>query len=147
MIEKKKEVDNPEGLTIIEYITSTLLFGFGMVPITRGVYWMINPYDEVQMYLAMTELMSMRYWSIFFLVGGMGFIIASWLLPKRMKKKFAISLLLGGVITSLAYFTLVVAGFGNSTTWITPLTFAINSGISGMLGFFGGIRLWTIKDS
>ncbi|WP_205710594.1 hypothetical protein [Jeotgalicoccus sp. S0W5] len=67
-------------------------------------------------------------------------------LPKRNTTiSFAWFLLIGGLGSSVAYFIITIAGFGNAVNWLTPVQYITLSGMNGMLAFLGGLRVWQMK--
>lgn len=134
-----------------EIIASLMLFGTGIFTMTRGIFWVIETDESMfdsQLYTVLSYAMPLWMWGLLFLFGGLFSILASWRLPKReTAKNFAWFLLLGGLISSLSYFVITVAGFGNASNWMTPVQYIILSGVNGVLAFLGGVRIWLTKNT
>lgn len=138
-----------EQLSLSESIASTMLLALGMLTSARGIFWMFNSDNpnDVQLYSSLASVMPLWAWAIGFLIGGMLIILSSWYLPRRnIKKRFSITLLVGGGLSSSSYFIVAIAGFGNSLNWLTPFQLIIFSVASLLLAFFGGLQLWQKKN-
>lgn len=138
-----------EQLSLSESIASTMLLVLGMLTAARGIFWIFNSGnpDDIKMYASLASVMPLWAWGIGFFIGGLLIILSSWYLPRRdIKKRFAISLFIGGVLSSSSYFIVAIAGFGHSVNWLTPLQLIIFSVASLLLAFFGGIQLWQKKN-
>ena len=136
-------------LTVSESIASTLLLALGMLTTSRGVFWMFN-YDNTSdsnLYASLAAVMPLWAWAIGFVVGGLLLILSSWYIPRRdIKKGFAVTLLIGGGLSSASYFIVAIAGFGNAINWLLPMQLIIFSMSTLMLAFFGGLMLWQKKN-
>ena len=140
---------NEEQLSLSESIASTMLLALGMLTSARGIFWMFNSDNpnDVQLYSSLASVMPLWAWAIGFLIGGLLIILSSWYLPRRnIKKRFSITLLVGGGLSSSSYFIVAIAGFGNSLNWLTPFQLIIFSVASLLLAFFGGLQLWQKKN-
>ena len=138
-----------EQLSLSESIASTMLLALGMLTSARGIFWMFNSDNpnDVQLYSSLASVMPLWAWAIGFLIGGLLIILSSWYLPRRnIKKRFSITLLVGGCLSSSSYFIVAIAGFGNSLNWLTPFQLIIFSVASLLLAFFGGLQLWQKKN-
>ena len=138
-----------EHLSMSESIASTLLLAIGMLTTARGTYWAFNPENtnDSTLYKSLEAVMPLWGWAIGFVIGGLLLILSSWYLPRRnIKKRFAITLLIGGGISSASYFIVAIAGFGNAINWLTPMQLIIFSMATLMLAFFGGTMLWQKKN-
>lgn len=138
-----------EQLSLSESIASTMLLALGMLTSARGIFWMFNSDNpnDVQLYSSLASVMPLWAWAIGFLIGGLLIILSSWYLPRRnIKKRFSITLLVGGGLSSSSYFIVAIAGFGNSLNWLTPFQLIIFSVASLLLAFFGGLQLWQKKN-
>src|SRR5699024_8366532 len=138
-----------EQLSLSESIASTLLLALGLLTTARGIFWMFNSDNpnDIELYSSLASVMPLWAWAIGFFIGGMLIILSSWYLPRRnIKKRFAISLLVGGSLSSSSYFIVAIAGFGNSLNWLTPFQLIIFSVASLLLAFFGGLQLWQKKN-
>ena len=147
MNDKKESREEP--LSLSESIASTLLLALGMLTSARGIFWMFNSDNpnDVQLYSSLASVMPLWAWAIGFLIGGLLIILSSWYLPRRnIKKRFSITLLVGGGLSSSSYFIVAIAGFGNSLNWLTPFQLIIFSVASLLLAFFGGLQLWQKKN-
>ena len=147
MIDEKESREEP--LSLSESIASTMLLALGMLTSARGIFWMFNSDNpnDVQLYSSLASVMPLWAWAIGFLIGGLFIILSSWYLPRRnIKKRFAVTLLVGGGLSSSSYFIVAIAGFGNSLNWLTPFQLIIFSVASLLLAFFGGLQLWQKKN-
>lgn len=139
-----------EHLSMSESIASTLLLALGLLTTARGAYWMLNPENtnDSTLYASLAAVMPLWGWAIGYVIGGLLIILSSWYLPRRnIKKRFAITLLFGGGISSASYFIVAIAGFGNALNWLTPIQLIIFSMATLMLAFFGGTMLWQKKNT
>ena len=136
-------------LTVSESIASTLLLALGMLTTSRGAFWVFN-YDNTsdsQLYASLAAVMPLWAWAIGFVVGGLLLILSSWYIPRRdIKKRFAVTLLIGGGLSSASYFIVAIAGFGNAINWLLPTQLIIFSMSTLMLAFFGGLMLWQKRN-
>ena len=145
----EKECRN-DHLSMSESIASTLLLGLGLLTTVRGAYWILNPENtsDSTLYSSLAMVMPLWAWALGFVFGGLFIILSSWYLPRRnIKKRFAITLLIGGGISSASYFIVAIAGFGNAINWLTPIQLIIFSMTTLMLAFFGGTMLWQKKNT
>ena len=138
-----------EQLSMSESIASTLLLALGMLTTARGAFWMFNSENtsDSNLYASLAAVMPLWAWAIGFFIGGILIILSSWYLPRRhIKKRFAVTLLIGGGLSSASYFIVAIAGFGNAVNWLTPTQLIIFSVASLVLAFFGGMQLWQKKN-
>ena len=138
-----------EDLSMSESIASTLLLALGMLTTARGTYWVLNAENtnDSKLYASLAEVMPLWGWAIGFVIGGLLLILSSWYLPRRnIKKRFAVTLLIGGGLSSASYFIVAIAGFGNAINWLTPMQLIIFSMSTLMLAFFGGTMLWQKRN-
>lgn len=138
-----------EHLSMSESIASTLLLALGLLTTARGTYWIFNPENtnDSTLYTSLAAVMPLWGWALGYVIGGVLIILSSWYLPRRdIKKRFAITLLFGGGISSASYFIVAIAGFGNAINWLTPIQLIIFSMATLMLAFFGGTMLWQKKN-
>ena len=138
-----------EQLSMSESIASTLLLALGLLTTARGAFWMFNSENtsDSNLYASLAAVMPLWAWAIGFFLGGILIILSSWYLPRRhIKKRFAVTLLIGGGISSASYFIVAIAGFGNAVNWLTPTQLIIFSVASLVLAFFGGTMLWQKKN-
>ena len=138
-----------EQLSTPESIASTLLLALGMLTTARGTYWVFNSDNtsDSNLYASLAAVMPLWAWAIGFVIGGLLLILSSWYLPRRnIKKRFAVTLFIGGGLSSASYFIVAIAGFGNSINWLTPTQLIIFSMATLMLAFFGGSMLWQKKN-
>ena len=138
-----------EQLSMSESIASTLLLALGMLTTTRGAFWMFNSENtsDSKLYASLAAVMPLWAWAIGFFMGGILIILSSWYLPRRhIKKRFAVTLLIGGCLSSTSYFIVAIAGFGNAVNWLTPTQLIIFSVASLVLAFFGGMLLWQKRN-
>ena len=138
-----------EQLSLSESIASTMLLALGMLTSARGIFWMFNSDNpnDIKLYSSLASVMPLWAWAIGFFIGGILIILSSWYLPRRnIKKRFAITLFVGGGLSSSSYFIVAIAGFSNSLNWLTPFQLIIFSVASLLLAFFGGLQLWQKKN-
>ena len=138
-----------EQLSLSESIASTMLLALGMLTSARGIFWMFNSDNpnDIKLYSSLASVMPLWAWAIGFFIGGILIILSSWYLPRRnIKKRFAITLFVGGGLSSASYFIVAIAGFSNSLNWLTPFQLIIFSVASLLLAFFGGLQLWQKKN-
>lgn len=138
-----------EQLSMSESIASTLLLALGMLTTSRGAFWMFNSENtsDSNLYASLAAVMPLWGWAIGFVVGGLLLILSSWYIPRRdIKKRFAVTLLIGGGLSSASYFIVAIAGFGNAINWLLPMQLIIFSMTTLMLAFFGGLMLWQKKN-
>ena len=138
-----------EHLSMSESIASTLLLALGMLTTARGTYWVLNAENtnDSKLYASLAAVMPLWAWAIGFVIGGLLLILSSWYLPRRnIKKRFAVTLLIGGGLSSASYFIVAIAGFGNAINWLTPMQLIIFSMATLMLAFFGGTMLWQKRN-
>ena len=138
-----------EQLSMSESIASTLLLALGMLTTTRGSFWMFNSENtsDSKLYASLAAVIPLWAWAIGFFIGGILIILSSWYLPRRhIKKRFAVTLLIGGCLSSASYFIVAIAGFGNAVNWLTPTQLIIFSVASLVLAFFGGMMLWQKRN-
>lgn len=138
-----------EQLSMSESIASTLLLALGLLTTARGTYWVFNAENtsDSELYASLAAVMPLWAWAIGFVIGGLLLILSSWYLPRRnIKKRFAVTLLIGGGLSSASYFIVAIAGFGNAINWLTPMQLIIFSMSTLMLAFFGGTMLWQKRN-
>lgn len=138
-----------EQLSMSESIASTLLLALGLLTTARGAFWMFNSENasDSKLYASLAAVMPLWAWAIGFVIGGLLLILSSWYLPRRnIKKRFAVTLLIGGGLSSASYFIVAIAGFGNAINWLTPMQLIIFSMSTLMLAFFGGTMLWQKRN-
>lgn len=138
-----------ENLSVPESISSTLLLALGLLTTARGTYWVFNADNtsDSKMYASLAVVMPLWAWAIGFVIGGLLLILSSWYLPRRnIKKRFAVTLFIGGGLSSASYFIVAIAGFGSAVNWLTPMQLIIFSMAALMLAFFGGSMLWQKKN-
>ena len=136
-------------LSLSESIASTLLLALGLLTTARGAFWVFNSENtnDSKLYASLATVMPLWAWAIGFVVGGLLLILSSWYLPRRnIKKRFAVTLLIGGGLSSASYFIVAIAGFGNAINWLTPMQLIIFSMSTLMLAFFGGTMLWQKRN-
>ena len=139
-----------EQLSTPESIASTLLIALGMLTAARGIFWMFNSdnTNDIKLYASLAAVMPLWGWAIGFFIGGMLIILSSWYLPCRdIKKRFAVTLFIGGGLSSASYFIVAIAGFGSAVNWLTPMQLIIFSMSTLMLAFFGGMMLWQKRNT
>ena len=136
-------------MSYAEMIASLMLIGTGLMTMERGLFWIIETDTSLfdsHLYATLSLVMPLWIWGLIFALSGLFVILASLKLPKRDTAiSFAIFLLIGGLGSSVAYFIITIAGFGNAETWLTPVQYITLSGLNGILAFIGGVRIWQTK--
>lgn len=134
-----------ERLSTSESIASVSMAVFGIFTLIRGSYWIMdyeNPTD-IELYVALISAAPLYIWGALFAIGGLLLILSSWFLPRRhIRKRFALSMLSGGLTVSVTYFIVAVAGFNNANSWMMPAQMVSLALFGGILAFFGGMQLW-----
>jgi len=136
-------------MSYAETIASIMLFASGLFTIERGIFWIMEngrSISDSSLYTTLNYAMPLWCWGVIFTLSGLLVIGASLTLPKRDTTiSFAWFLLIGGLGSSVAYFIITIAGFGNAVNWLTPVQYITLSGMNGMLAFLGGLRVWQMK--
>lgn len=139
-----------ERLSTSESIASVSLAVFGIFTLIRGSYWIVdyeNPTDS-ELYVALISAAPLYIWGALFAIGGLLLILSSWYLPRRhIRKRFALSMLSGGLTVSVTYFIVAVAGFNNAISWMMPAQMVSLALFGGILAFFGGMQLWQMRTT
>src|SRR5699024_1681379 len=137
-------------MSYAEIIASIMLLGSGLLTAERGLFWVVETDESMvdsNVYTTWSYVMRFWSWGLVFAIGGTLIILASWRLPNRDTAiSFAWLLLIGGLVSSVAYFIITIAGFGNAANWLTPVQYITLSGMNGMLAFLGGLRVWQMKN-
>ena len=143
-------IDIDKKMSYAEIIASIMLFGSGLLTVERGLFWIVETDESMvdsNLYTTLSYVMPLWSWGLVFAIGGAFVILSSWKLPKRDTAiSFAWLLLIGGLVSSVAYFIITIAGFGSATNWLTPVQYITLSGMNGMLAFLGGLRVWQMKN-
>lgn len=145
------ERHDEQGLSICETIASLLLYVFGFLSVIRGVYWLTRAdeaYEGGGVYSALNDIAPLGIWGIIIVSAGLCVVISGYLIPKRRRTtSFFWLLVIGGLFSSLVYFTASVAGFHNAVNWMSPAQVVLLSAGHGFLAFVGGAELWKIKNN
>ena len=131
-------------LSLPEIISSTLLFGFGVFSLWRGLFFAIQQeavLSDSEFYKALHQFMPIWAWGILMAISSLFLIYSSWLMPKR-NILFHWVLFIGGLACSFMYLMLASASLFNAINWLTPMQFATLSAICGVLAFFGGAEIY-----
>src|SRR5699024_9207485 len=95
-----------------EIIASMMLFGSGLVTVERGLFGVVGTDESVvgsNLYTTLSYVMPLWSWGLVFAIGGTLIILSSWKLPKRDTAiSFAWLLLIGGLVSSVAYFIITI---------------------------------------
>lgn len=142
-----------DRLSMSETIASASLAILGLLTTLRGFAWILrydNPSD-VELYASLISVAPLYIWGSIFAVGGILLSLSSWFLPRRdVRQRFAFSLFMGGLTSSVTYFIVAIAAFNNAATWFLPSQMIVLALYGGILAFFGGMQLWqmhTVKRS
>ena len=148
-MQKRGVVKIDKKMSYAEIIASIMLFGSGLLTVERGFFWIVETDESMvdsNLYTTLSYVMPLWSWGLVFAIGGAFVILSSWKLPKRDTAiSFAWLLLIGGLVSSVAYFIITIAGFGSAANWLTPVQYITLSGMNGMLAFLGGLRVWQKK--
>lgn len=140
----ERECSN-DRLSMSETIASSSLAILGLLTALRGFAW-IHRYDnpsDVELYASLISVAPLYIWGSVFAVGGILLALSSWFLPRRdVHKRFAFSLFLGGLTSSVTYFVVAIAAFNTASTWFLPTQMIVLALYGGILTFFGGMQLW-----
>lgn len=127
--------------TEMEYINVVAYMTIGMLAVMRGLFWIISSEKATHdspLYESMHELISLTFWGVPFFIGGLCLIIASVSLPyRRVNNVYSVSSIIGGVICSIFFFIIALAGMDQSLNWLTPVTFVITAMGSGGFAYVG----------
>ncbi|MCG2353320.1 hypothetical protein K4U46_10780 [Staphylococcus epidermidis] len=125
----------------MEYINVVSLMTMGVLAVVRGLFWIISSEEtshDSPLYESMHELLNLSFWGIPFFIGGVCMVIASIALPyRRVNNLYSVFLIIGGVMCSIFFFIIALAGMDQSLNWLTPVTFLIMSMGSGGYAYVG----------
>ncbi|PTU83387.1 hypothetical protein [Staphylococcus pasteuri] len=125
----------------MEYINVVSLTTMGILAVVRGMFWIISSEEtshDSPLYESMHELLNLSFWGIPFFVGGVCMVIASIALPyRRVNNLYSVFLIIGGVMCSVFFFIIALAGMDQALNWLTPVTFLIMSMGSGGYAYVG----------
>lgn len=132
---KEPQQNQMEYVNVVSYIT------IGMLAIVRGLFWIFSSQDaknDSPLYQSMHEVISLTYWGIPFFIGGVCLVVASIALPyRRVNNVYSIFSIIGGVICSVFFFIIALAGMDQSLNWLTPVTFVVTSMGAGGYAYVG----------
>lgn len=127
--------------TQMEYVNVVSYMTIGMLAIVRGLFWIFSSEKarhDSPLYESMHELISLTYWGIPFFIGGVCLVIASIALPyRRVNNVYSIFSIIGGVICSMFFFIIALAGMDQSINWLTPVTFVVTAMGAGGYAYVG----------
>lgn len=139
-----------DKLSQMESISSAMLALIGIFTVLRGTNWIVfnDNTRDYELYESLITVASLSVWGSVFVIGGGLLMLSSWFLPRRnTRKRFALTMGAGGLIMSINYFIVAIAGFNNSATWLVPSQMITLSVIGGVLAFFGGMQLWQMRTT
>ncbi len=131
-------------LSLLEMISSTLLFGLGVFSLWRSLFFAIQQetvLSDSEFYKALHQFMPIWVWGILMGISSSFLIYSSWLMPRR-NQLFHWTLLIGGTMCSFMYLLMTSASLFNAINWLTPMQFATLSAICGVIAFFGGAEIY-----
>lgn len=115
--------------TEMEYINVVSLMTFGILAMVRGFFWIVSSEKAVNdspLYKSMHELISLSFWGVPFLIGGIFLVIAGIALPyRKVNEVYSWFLIVGGIICAVFFFIISLASMDQSLNWLTPATFIV----------------------
>lgn len=134
-----------EGLSPVEKILFIVTFCFGFSTSIRGGYWTfnLNATNDSELYESLNNLLSLHLWGALFLLSGILLMMSAFFIFKHeVSNTFYTLLMSGGIIGSIPYAFLGMAGMENATNLITPGQNIVYFGMMFLCGFIGGSTLW-----
>lgn len=108
-----------------EKLSTVLLIIIGLIPTTRGVYWITNSsiaINESPLYQKLHSIAPLYVWGLPFLFGGLLLIIASiFIISLKTKKHYDILLVIGGFLCGSSFIIIAMASATNNLNWLTPV--------------------------
>ena len=94
--------------------------------------------DKSPLYSSINEIIPLSIWGIPFFIGGLCLAIAAMALPYRnINKVYSITLILGGIVCSVFFFVITLAGISDSLNWMSPLIYFLTTLTCGGYAYFG----------
>lgn len=134
-----------EGLSPIEKMLFIVMFCFGLNTCIRGGYWTFNldATNDSDLYASLNALLSLHFWGALFLISGILLMMSAFFIFKHeVNNTFYTLLMFGGLIGSIPYAFLGMAGIENAINLITPGQNIVHFGMLFLCGFIGGSTLW-----
>lgn len=132
-----------------EKLSTILLIILGLIPASRGVYWITNSQvaiNDSPLYEKLDSIAPLFIWGLPVLIGGLFLIMASiFIVSPKTKTYYYIFLIIGGLLCGLGSIVIAAASVENNLNWLTPVH---NTCLS--IGFFaitwiGISSLWNQK--
>ncbi|MGW7888601.1 hypothetical protein [Staphylococcus xylosus] len=125
----------------MEYMNVISILFVASLGIARGSFFMFASQSQANtspLYISMHEVLPLTYWGIPFFIGGLCLFIAAMALPyRKVNKIYSVSLIIGGIISAVFFFTITLASMGDSLNWMSPLTYFITTMACGGYAYFG----------
>lgn len=134
-----------EGLSPVEKILFIVTFCFGFSTSIRGGYWTfnLNATNDSELYESLNNLLSLHLWGALFLLSGILLMMSAFFIFKHeVSNTFYTLLMFGGIIGSVPYAFLGMAGMENAINVITPGQNIVYFGMMFLCGYIGGSTLW-----
>lgn len=134
-----------EGMSPIEKMLFIVMFCFGFNTCIRGGYWTFNldATNDSDLYESLNTLLSLHFWGALFLISGILLMTSAFFIFKHeVNNTFYTLLMFGGLIGSIPYAFLGMAGIENAINLITPGQNIVHFGMLFLCGFIGGSTLW-----
>lgn len=121
--------------SVSEKLSTILLIILGLLPASRGVYWITNSeiaVNDSPLYMKLDSLAPLFVWGIPLLIGGILLILSSvFTVTPKTQNYYHIFLAIGGFLCGIFSIIIAAASVENNLNWITP---AHNTFLS--IGFF-----------
>lgn len=128
-------------MTEMEYINVISLLFIGTIGMARGTFFIFaseTQVDKSPLYSSINGIIPLSIWGIPFFIGGLCLAIAAMALPYRnINKVYSITLILGGIICSVFFFVITLAGISDSLNWMSPLIYFLTTLTCGGYAYFG----------
>lgn len=128
-------------MTEMEYINVISLLFIGTIGMARGSFFIFaseTQVDKSPLYSSINGIIPLSIWGIPFFIGGLCLAIAAMALPYRnINKVYSITLILGGIICSVFFFVITLAGISDSLNWMSPLIYFLTTLTCGAYAYFG----------
>lgn len=132
--------------SVSEKLSTILLIILGLLPASRGVYWITNSeiaINDSPLYMKLDSLAPLFVWGIPLLIGGILLILSSvFIVTPKTRNYYYIFLAIGGFLCGIFSIIIATASVENNLNWMTPVH---NTCLS--IGFFtitwiGTSSLW-----
>ena len=128
-------------MTEMEYINVISLLFIGTIGMARGSFFIFaseTQVDKSPLYSSINGIIPLSIWGIPFFIGGLCLAIEAMALPYRnINKVYSITLILGGIICSVFFFVITLAGISDSLNWMSPLIYFLTTLTCGGYAYFG----------